>query len=69
MLTWALHAPFLDRSGYPSLVAVPAAVVVAVTGLLTPAIGIVVTVVAIALIATGSIAFADAGLTRGRGVR
>jgi low temperature requirement protein LtrA len=58
VLIWVLHAPFLDSSGYPFVVAVPAAVLVAVTGLFTPTIGIVVTVVAIALVTTGSIALA-----------
>jgi hypothetical protein len=58
VLTWVLHAPFLGSSGYPSIVAVPAAALVAVTGLFTPTLGIVVTVVTIALVTTGSIAFA-----------
>jgi low temperature requirement protein LtrA len=58
VLTWVLHAPLAGGSGYPFIVAVPAAVLVAVTGVCTPVIGIVVTVVVLALVTTGSIALA-----------
>lgn len=58
VLTWGLHAPLLDRPGYPAQVAVPAAVLVLVAGVLTPQLGVVGAAVAIALVAAGSVAAA-----------
>jgi low temperature requirement protein LtrA len=60
LLIWGLHAPLLERSGYPGAVAVPAAALVLVAGALAPEIGLVAAVAAIALIAAASVAGAIA---------
>jgi low temperature requirement protein LtrA len=60
VLIWALHAPLLERSGFPAAIAVPGAVLVLAAGALAPVLGIAGSVVAIALIAAASVAVAIA---------
>lgn len=60
LLIWGLHAPLLERPGYPGVVAVPAAVLVLVAGALSPRLGLVGVVVAIAIVSAGSVAAAVA---------
>ncbi|GAA2075394.1 low temperature requirement protein A [Pseudolysinimonas kribbensis] len=64
LLIWALHAPLLDRPGFPAAVAIPAAVLVLGGGALAPVLGIAGSVVAIALVAAASVATAIAAGTR-----
>jgi low temperature requirement protein LtrA len=66
LLTWGLDAPLLERSGYPAAIAVPTAVLVLAAGALAPWLGIVGTVVAIALLAAASVAVAIAADGRPR---
>jgi low temperature requirement protein LtrA len=65
LLIWGLHAPLLDRPGYPGAVAIPTALLVLACGALAPGIGIVGSAVAIAVVAAASVAAAVlAGRTR-----
>ncbi len=57
-LIWALHAPLLERSGYPAEVALPTAVLILVAGALAPELGVVGATVAMALLAAASVAVA-----------
>lgn len=58
LLIWALHAPLLERSGYPAPVAIPAAALVLVAGAAAPVLGIAGSVAAVAFVVAGSVAIA-----------
>jgi low temperature requirement protein LtrA len=68
VLVWGLHAPMLERSGYPAAAAIPAAVLVLIAGGLAEVVGLVPAVTTIAVVAAGSVALAVAIGRRRAGV-